>query len=62
MSDRVTYWAIHELLTRLGFTWQKRDVERVIQPPKPKTCVVYYRRASGIEPVRGRGSASWAVA
>jgi len=47
MSDRVTYWAIHELLTRLGFTWQKQDVERVIQPPKPKICVVYRHTSSG---------------
>lgn len=47
MSDRVTYASIHTLLTRLGFTWKEQIVQRAIQPPEPKTCLIYQHSNSG---------------
>jgi hypothetical protein len=47
MSDRVTYASLHDLLTRLGFTWEAQGIQRAIQPREPKTCVVYRHANSG---------------
>ena len=47
MSDRVTYAAIHDLLARLGFTWDEQEIRRTIPPPEPKTCLIYRHANSG---------------